>query len=242
MKMIQAARLSAITLTFSCVLNSHVMASENFVELATEKGCFTCHSIAPDANVKKPLAPSYQDIAARYRDNPDAQTILLERILTGTVTKEQNWEGEVNMRFMPPNLNTSREEAKDLIKGIFDLHGAAPVTSKLKQHEKMLTLATKSSCLTCHNLAPLAANTKAIPLAPALREIAAYYEGTEGAREKLISSIKHGTIEKPKTWVNVNMAYMPPNIAVNDADIEALADWILNLQHDGIKKPVLSHK
>jgi len=232
----QPKLLATLGLALSFGLNGMAYASEDIVEMANAKGCFTCHSIAPDISVKKPLAPSYQDIAAKYRGNKSAEKMLIERVLRGTITREQNWEGMFNMRFMPPNVNTNRAEATELVRGILALKGDAPVSDKIKNHEKMIALATTSSCMTCHSMAPLPKGVRAIPLAPPFREIAAYYDGQEGAREHLIGSIKSGTMDKPKTWLNVNMEFMPANVATRDEDISQLADWILKLDHSGIQK------
>lgn len=233
-----------VTLAFAASFSmiGSAQATESIVELATAKACFTCHSIAPVADVKKPLAPSYQDIAARYRDDKSAEAMLVDRVQHGTVTKQQNWEGTLSMRFMPPNVNTTRAEARELVKGILALKGDSPVSDKIKTHENMLVLATTSSCMTCHNMAPLKKGVRAVPLAPSLRDIAAYYDGKEGAREQLIDSVKNGTMAKDKMWKNVNMQFMPANIAARDKDIENLVDWILKLDHDGIKAANLAAK
>ena len=86
-------------------------AEESTLELATERGCFICHAVQPAEGDVSPLAPSYQDIAARYRDDESAFSYLVDRILHGTLYTEQNWADQVSMRFMPPNVNVSRVEA-----------------------------------------------------------------------------------------------------------------------------------
>lgn len=234
------ALLTTLALVASFSIIGAVQATESIVELATAKACFTCHSIAPVADVKKPLAPSYQDIAARYHGDKSAHAMLVDRVQHGTVTKKQNWEGALSMRFMPPNVNTTRAEARELVSGILALKGDSPISDKIKKHENMLVLATTSSCMTCHNMSPLKKDVRAVPLAPSLRDIAAYYEGKEGAREHLIDSVKNGTMAKQKTWTNVNMQFMPANVATRDKDIENLVDWILTLEHSGIKAPNLA--
>jgi cytochrome c551/c552 len=216
-------------------------ASEDMVEKATSSGCFICHSVAPKPGVAKPLAPSYQDVAARYRGDSAAFGTLVERVLHGSVHKEQNWEGKLSMRFMPPNVNITRTESIDLVRWILSLEGDSPISDELKKHESMMALATTSSCTTCHNISPLK-NVRAVPLAPSFREIAAYYDGKEGARKHVLQSVRNGTMDKPKTWENVNMRFMPPNIAVRKQDAENLVDWILGLDHKGVKVPNMAAK
>jgi cytochrome c551/c552 len=42
--------------------------------------------------------------------------------------------------------------------------------------------------------------------------------------------------EHVKVWDNVNMLFMPPSVNVKKEDAENLADWILNLDTQGIQK------
>ncbi len=215
-------------------LSPIAQAAEEMVELANARGCFICHSVTPNTKDGAPLAPSYQDVAARYRGDESAYATLVERVIYGSVHKEQNWEGKLSMRFMPPNVNVTRTEAIDLVKWIMSLEGESPISDELKKHESMLALAATSSCTTCHNISPLK-DVRAVPLAPSFREIAAYYDGKDGAREHLLESVRNGTLNKTKIWANVNMRFMPANIAVRKQDAESLVDWILGLEHEGIK-------
>ena len=205
---------------------------QKMLEMATTKGCFICHSIAPTAGAVQPLAPAYQEVAARYRDDPKAHNFLVDRVLHGTAYREQSWGGAVNMRFMPPNVNVSHEEADVLVDWILHLKPAAD--DRLVKYEQGLTLATTSGCTICHNMNPLG-KVRAIPLAPSFREIAAYYDGKPGAREHLRDSVKGGTLNKPKVWQNINMRFMPPNVNVRKEDVATLVDWVLSLDHSGVK-------
>ncbi len=216
-------------------------AAEDMVELATSSGCFICHSVAPNPMQSKPLAPSYQDVADRYRGDERAYGNLVERVLYGSMHKEQNWEGKLSMRFMPPNVNVTRTDAIALVKWIMSLEGASPISDELQKHESMVALAATSSCTTCHNISPLK-DKKAVPLAPSFREIAAFYEGQDGARKHVLQSVRNGTMNQEKTWSNVNMRFMPPNIAVRKQDAEKLVDWILALDHSGVKVPNIVSK
>ena len=84
-----------------------------------------------------------------------------------------------------------------------------------------LDLAKKSGCLACHSVA-----TKIV--GPAWKDVAAKYKGDAGARDMMIEKIKKGG---KGNWTDVTGGVpMPPySPRVSDADIEVLADFILNL-------------
>jgi cytochrome c len=44
-------------------------------ELAKSKGCMACHSVAA-----KRVGPAYKDVAARYKGNAEAESMLVEKI------------------------------------------------------------------------------------------------------------------------------------------------------------------
>ncbi len=226
--------LQAIGLTAVLSLSASAQASEEMLELAVNSGCSTCHSVAPDPKVKKPLAPSYQDVAARYRGVESAYGDLVDRVLYGSIYRDQNWEGKVSMRFMPPNVNVTRTDAIAMVRWILTLEGDAPMTRELQAHEASMALAASSGCMTCHNVTPVQA-AKVVPLAPSFREIAAYYDGQKGARGKVLESVLNGTQGMSKTWDHVNMRFMPANVALRKDDAESLVDWVLGLDHADIK-------
>jgi cytochrome c len=204
---------------------------QKMLELATTRGCFICHKVAPTAGATQPLAPAYQDVAARFKDDPKAHEYLVDRVLHGTAYRDQDWAGKVNMRFMPPNVNLGREEADHLVDWI--LHLKPAYNDKLVKYEKGLALAATSGCTICHEMNPLG-KIRAVPLAPSFREIAAYYDGKPGARDNLRDSVKSGTLNKTKVWENINMRFMPPNVNVRNQDVATLVDWVLSLDHSGI--------
>ena len=202
--------------------------AEPSLELATEKGCFVCHSIQADAKVKVPLAPSYTAIANRYKDDSQAFTLLVDRVLHGTLYSGQNWEGEVSMRFMPPNVNVSRSEAGELTNWILNLPVDEKTRQALVQHEEMLIMTTRNGCNACHRMDPVA-DARLLPLAPSYREIAERYQGQSGAAAVLAGSIVNGTLGNEKKYPNSNMLFMPANVALPAADADRLARWILDL-------------
>ncbi len=225
MKNVKTICLITIAWVFSCA----VSAEEASIELATERGCFVCHTIHQDEDVMRPLAPSYQEIAERYRGRDDAFEYLVNRVLHCTLYAEQNWADEISMRFMPPNVNTSRLEAGAMTDWILNLPEDRELRDRLAQHEAMVILSTRSGCASCHLMDP-SPDQRLMPLAPAYREIAARYRDEDGAQEMLTRSILQGTRSATKIWPNVNMQFMPPSVALKREDAEKLAGWILELE------------
>ncbi len=83
---------------FGVALNAPVQADE---ALAKAKNCFACHQVD-----KKVVGPAYKDVAAKYKNDPQATTRLAAKIKAGG---KGVW-GEVPM---PPNAVTE-DEAKKL--------------------------------------------------------------------------------------------------------------------------------
>lgn len=206
-----------------------LMAQESSLELATERGCFICHTIHVDPAVDRPLAPSYQEIAEQYRNDEQALQYLVNRILHGTLYTEQNWSGGISMRFMPPNVNVDRVEAAELANWILTLPEDKALRHRLANHESMLILSARSGCPACH-LMDASPDSRLMPLAPAFREVARRYRDDAEAERKIIRSIIHGTRSATKIWPHVNMQFMPPNVGLVRTDAESLAHWILGLK------------
>ncbi|MEO0974605.1 MAG: c-type cytochrome, partial [Pseudomonadota bacterium] len=124
-------------------------AADSTAQLAAAKGCFVCHAVkTEDNNGPLPLAPSYEQIAERYVDhNVDKAEYLVDRIIRGTVGAEQNWADDISMRFMPPNVNLSRNDASALVTWILTGKGT---TAEAAELTASLALATNSGCMTCH--------------------------------------------------------------------------------------------
>ena len=75
----------------------------------------------------------------------------------------------------------------------------------------------KDGCAACH-----AVDKKII--GPSYQEVSAKYKGDKDAASKLVKKVKEGG---SGVWGQVPM---PPNVAVPDADVKALVDWILTLK------------
>jgi cytochrome c len=78
-------------------------------DLAEEKDCFSCHAID-----EKSIGPAYQDVAARYAGQPDAISLLMEKVLKGS-------RGDWGRRRMPANKNVSEAEARVLVEWVLSL-------------------------------------------------------------------------------------------------------------------------
>ncbi|MBU0654091.1 MAG: c-type cytochrome [Gammaproteobacteria bacterium] len=202
-------------------------ATDHMLETATRQGCFICHSVQTKTGPAVPLAPAYADIAERFKDQKDAASYLAGRILKGTVDTPQDWEGKVNMRFMPPNVGVTPEEASQLAEWILTIKKDA-VPEEVITREGMLTLAAQNGCIACHGVSKTK-DSHYIPLAPTFHDVAERYKASENPKAVLLDSIMHGTVDKEKKWPDTNMRFMPPNPSLSQQDAETLVDWILSL-------------
>lgn len=74
--------------------------------LAARGGCLTCHSVEAGRQGPAgldPIAPAWQDVAARYRGDPQAPQRLVQAVLRGTRADGAHWSGEVAGLAMPPS-------------------------------------------------------------------------------------------------------------------------------------------
>jgi cytochrome c len=89
------------------------------LQLARDKGCMLCHSIDPKpkrADGLPPIAPSWREVALKYRDDPVAHRKLTQTVITGSDPKARHWSGKAGATAMPPNAATiSTEEAHQLV-------------------------------------------------------------------------------------------------------------------------------
>ena len=77
--------------------------------LAEKRLCTECH--APNADSG---GPSFPAIAARYRYQPDAREMLVDKVMHGG---EQHWGGRFNMW---PQYTVPRREAEELVDWILE--------------------------------------------------------------------------------------------------------------------------
>lgn len=94
-------------------------------KLATNAGCFTCHSIEPGKKGPDgmlPIGPAWQDVAARYKGQKDASDKLVHTVLEGSSLYNNHWKNKVSGVAMPPNAVAIKEaDAKKLVNWILGL-------------------------------------------------------------------------------------------------------------------------
>src|ERR1700746_1393441 len=78
-------------------------------ELMKKDGCAACHSID-----KKIVGPAYQEVAAKYKGDPKAAAMLVDKVKKGGVGP---W-GQIPM---PPNAQVSDADIKSLVDWILTL-------------------------------------------------------------------------------------------------------------------------
>jgi cytochrome c len=78
-------------------------------KLAQSSGCMTCHSID-----KKIIGPSFKEIAAKYRNDKNAEADLFKKVKSGG-------KGVWGETPMPPNAHVKDEDIKTLVHWILTL-------------------------------------------------------------------------------------------------------------------------
>ncbi len=100
----------------------HVEA-ERLERFAADSGCTFCHREgAAPRDGRAPLAPSWAEIAARYRGRPDAETVLTRVVIEGADPADRHWKDRVEFTAMRGNEpGISPDEARALVRWILDL-------------------------------------------------------------------------------------------------------------------------
>jgi len=117
----RTARRCALALLCATPLAQATPAENDaaMLRLANDKGCMLCHSIDPKprrADGLPPIAPSWREVALKYRNDPVAHKTLTQTVITGSDPKARHWSGQVGATAMPPNAATvSAEEAHQLV-------------------------------------------------------------------------------------------------------------------------------
>jgi cytochrome c551/c552 len=90
--------------------------------LAEQRGCTFCHREAPpapEANGALPIAPSWREIAARYRGRPDAVAELAAIVVQGADPADRHWAKRLDFAAMRGNApQVSPAEARALARWI----------------------------------------------------------------------------------------------------------------------------
>ena len=91
-------------------------------QLATDKGCYFCHraeSSKAGGGALLPYAPSWADIAQKYRNQNGAEDRLTAIVLGGSDRKNFHWRGKVSDPGMLPNVpEIDEDEARQLVRWI----------------------------------------------------------------------------------------------------------------------------
>lgn len=99
-------------------------ASHEMDELSSAKGCYLCHRAMPAKRHPgdlMPSAPSWKDIAQRYRRQKGAEDHLTQIVLEGSGNdgKDRHWKGKVSEAGMFPNSQEIDEvQARNLARWI----------------------------------------------------------------------------------------------------------------------------
>ena len=90
--------------------------------LAGERGCTLCHRGVPaprEADSALPLAPSWTEIAARYRAQPDAEEKLTRTVIEGADPADRHWKDRQDFVRMGGNApHVTPDEARALVRWI----------------------------------------------------------------------------------------------------------------------------
>lgn len=106
-KVIVGVSVSIATLFFST--STYAVDEEAAKALARQNGCLKCHSVS-----KKMDGPAYKDVAAKYKDKPNAEARLIEHITTGEKAKFEDGHEEEHKIIKTKDMN----EIKNLVNWI----------------------------------------------------------------------------------------------------------------------------
>lgn len=99
--------------------------AEAMRNLAAESGCLICHRERPvpagSDSVIAP-APSWREIAARYRGDAEAEERLTRIVVGGSDPRDRHWKNRAAFTTMLPNTaRTTAQDARALVRWILSL-------------------------------------------------------------------------------------------------------------------------
>ena len=111
--------LLAGLLAVATVLPSQGAGPTEIAALADRQGCTTCHQGTPRAtSAPAPIAPSWEEIASRYRGVPDARERLTRVVVGGT--DGRHWP-ETEFKFMLPSERALRpDQTREIVRWILE--------------------------------------------------------------------------------------------------------------------------
>lgn len=90
--------------------------------LASDRGCTLCHREGPQPREEGdalPLAPSFREIAARYRGKAGAEEKLTHIVIEGADPADRHWKARMEFNRMGANApNVTPDEARSLVRWI----------------------------------------------------------------------------------------------------------------------------
>jgi len=97
---------------------------EKAQKLASNAGCFTCHSVKHQAakDGSLPVGPAWEDVAAQYKGKPGAAEFLTRIVLEGSNPYASHWKNKAAGIAMPPNSVVVTEgDARQIVFWILSL-------------------------------------------------------------------------------------------------------------------------
>jgi cytochrome c len=71
-------KMTLLTLAVAGILASSVVYGQSGADVAKQKGCLTCHEMD-----KKKVGPAYKDVAAKYKGDKNAESMLAAKLKEG---------------------------------------------------------------------------------------------------------------------------------------------------------------
>jgi len=113
------------------------------------------------------------------------------------------------------------------------LLSAGSAVADAKADDAARQLATRSGCFICHAIELDAKGPEGLkPVGPPWKAVAARYKGIKDARKNLTTAVMGGISPYNRHWKDESSGIaMPLNgVAISEADVVKLVDWILGLQ------------
>lgn len=105
--------LGTSTETVAGVMDEAI-SKDDALALAKKSGCLACHKIDD-----KLVGPAWKDVATRYKDDPQAKSLLIEKVSKGG---KGNWTEVTGGAPMPPNSpRVSNEDIDKLVTFVLSL-------------------------------------------------------------------------------------------------------------------------
>lgn len=103
----RTALVFAVGMILAGGVDGRIARADDAAALAQKHACTACHALD-----KKLVGPAYKDVAAKYKGNKDAETLLMKKVLNGG-------SGVWGTIPMPPNKGKVKDdEVKTLVKWV----------------------------------------------------------------------------------------------------------------------------